>query len=487
MSAPARQAAGAKGWLVTLYFTDVWERFGFYGMQAILVLYAATPIRQGGLGLDLVDATTLFGAWMGLMFMLSLPGGWLADRLLGARRAVLLGGVVITVGYLCLALPDPAGAAAGLLLVAAGTGLYKPNHLAMINLLFGDRARREAGISLIYTAIQASALLAPLIIGYLGERVSWRLGFLVAAVVMAVCVVQLVVAARRLGPLGDRPGRPLAALPRRLWLSPLFLLLPVAGWAAFGVTGAIAVVGLASLVAPVIGYRRLGRALTPDARVRLRAFLWVFLGSALFWMIAAQDGSVLALFARDHADRTLFGFTVPVSWLPAATPLFVLLLAPAAAWLLPRIGGLPVKFALGLLCAGGSFLLLALPTAAAGPGQVSVLWLLAVYLLHACGELIIAAVGIAATADVVPPAYLSQTLGLWWLFAALGGGLGSQLARLVDLLGHPAYFLVIGAVVAASGLAMLANRRTITRLLSHRTETGARLPRGVGLPTTGGP
>jgi POT family proton-dependent oligopeptide transporter len=473
-----RPAGNPKGWLVTLYFTDVWERFGFYGMQAILVLYATAPVAAGGLGFDRTNATALFGAWMGLMFMVSLPGGWVADRLLGPRRTLAAGGVVIMIGYLCLASSGRVGAAAGLVLVALGTGLYKPNHLALITLLFGDRARREAGISLIYTSIQASALLAPLVIGYLGERVGWSWGFLLAAAVLAVCVTQLVVAGRRLGPLGDAPGRPLDSIPRRLWFAPLVLLVPVAAWIAFGVTGAIAVVGLASVLAPVVGYRRLSAVLGPAAKVRLRAFLWVFSGSALFWMIAAQDGSVLALFARDHTDRTLFGVDVPVSWLPAATPLFVLLLAPAAAWALPRIGGLPLKFSLGLLCAGGSFLLLTPPALAAVPGRIPVGWLFAVYLLHACGELIIAAVGIAATADVVPAAYLSQTLGLWWLFAALGGGLGSQLARLVDLLGHPAYFFVLGAVVTATGLVMLARRQAITRALSERDDV---------VPATPGP
>ncbi|MDQ7803486.1 oligopeptide:H+ symporter [Amycolatopsis sp. A133] len=386
---------------------------------------------------------------------------------MGPRRALVAGGVVIMAGYLCLAFPARAGAAIGLVLVAAGTGLYKPNHLALINLLFGDRARREAGISLIYTSIQASALLAPLVIGYLGERVRWQWAFLAAAAVLAVCVVQLVVAGRRLGPLGDAPGRPLGSVPRRLWFAPLVLVVPVAAWIVFGVTGAIAVVALASVLAPFAGYRRLGSALAPAARTRLRAFLWVFSGSALFWMIAAQDGSVLALFARDLTDRTLFGMEVPVSWLPAATPLFVLFLAPAAAWALPRMGGLPLKFSLGLLCAGGSFLLLIVPALASASGRVSVGWLLAVYLLHACGELIIAAVGIAATADVVPAAYLSQALGLWWLFAALGGGLGSQLARVVEVLGHPVYFFALGTVVTVTGLVMMARRHAITRALSH--------------------
>jgi POT family proton-dependent oligopeptide transporter len=313
------------------------------------------------LGLSAADAAALFGAWIGLTFLLSLPGGWIADRLSGAWRAMLAGAAVNTVGYLCLALPVPALTVVGLALLAAGTGLYKPNYQAMVNLMFRDHGEREAGVSLLYVGIQFSALVAPLVTGFLGEQVNWHAGFAVAGAVMLLCLGQLVVARRQFGTAGAAPGRPLPEDRRRTvlrWSAGLGVL--TVGLVAAGLTtgglpprALIALVGLACLVAPVAGFVVLHRnpQLDAAARGRLRAMLWIFLGSTLFWMIIAQDGSVLTLFARDHTDREVAGFLVPASWLQAVTPLFVLILAPGFAALLPRVwpgpGGVPVKYSVG--------------------------------------------------------------------------------------------------------------------------------------------
>ncbi len=468
-------------WFVTLFMADLWERFGFYGLQAILVLYAVASPAKHGLGLPATDAAALFGAWMGLTFMLSLPGGWLADRWLGARPAMLAGGVVITLGYLCLSLPAAWFTPVGLLLVSLGTGLYKPNYQAMVNLMFRSSGRREAGISLVYIGIQVSALIAPLVTGFLGERVNWHLGFAAAGVTMLICVVQLALSSRHFGDVGAAPGRPLEPARRRvIGIRIAAVAIPVAVLGLVGLgTGAvpprlaIVVVGLTSLLVPVIGYVVLYRnpGLEPADRRRLRAFLWVLVGATLFWMIIAQDGSVLTLFARDDTDRDVAGFSVPASWLQSATPLFILLLAPVFAWLLPRMGrggtGVPVKFSIGLLLAGGSFLLMAAAARLAADGtKVSPGWLMVAFFMHACGEIIVAAVGIAATADVLPRRYLSQTLGIWWLFAALGGGLGSQVVRLSEAFSLSGYFLGVGVVVTAFGLALAVRRRAVVAALA---------------------
>ncbi|GLZ32175.1 peptide transporter [Lentzea sp. NBRC 105346] len=435
-------------WYVTLFMSDLWERFGFYGMQAILVLYAAAPTTDGGLGLPAADAAALFGAWMGLTFMLSLPGGWLADRVLGTRPALQIGGALITLGYVGLALPVTFTTPVGLLLVSAGTGLFKPNHQALLTMLLGARKHREAGISLIYVGIQLSALTAPLITGYLGERVNWHAGFAAAAVAMAIGITQLSLSTKQFGDAGRVAARPLTD--RTV----------LARWGTIGavaITGVIAtsvinpritiiLVGLCTLVAPIFGYRALRRHpdLTVEHGQRLRTFLAIFLCWTLFWLMIAQDGSVLTLFARDHVDRELFGATIPTSWLQSATPLFILVLAPVFAYFLARnSASVPGKLALGLVLAGGSFLIMAIGV---NDEKTSIFWLLAVYLMHACGELIVAAVGIAAAAQVLPKSFISQMMGLLWLFAALGGGLGSQLARLSDKLPPSAYFLGLGAI-----------------------------------------
>src|SRR5256714_11824602 len=260
---------------------------------------------------------------------------------------------------------------------------------------------------------------------------------------MLLCLVQLTVARRQFGTAGAQPGRPLSPRGRR----------SLAGWSAGAGVGSaglvaavlatgglppralIALVGLVCLVAPVAGFVVLHRnpELDDAARTRLRAMLWIFLGSTLFWMIVAQDGSVLTLFARDHTDREVAGFVVPASWLQALPPLFVLLLAPVFAAVLPRIwpgpGGVPGKYSVGLFLAGGSFLLMAVAATLATGGRVSPVWLSVVFLMHACGELIIAAVGIAATADILPPAFRCPPPGPWGRFPGLGGGLGAQGVR----------------------------------------------------------
>ncbi|WP_031027294.1 peptide MFS transporter [Streptomyces albus] len=468
-------------WFRTLFMSDLWERFGFFGMQAILVLFAVAPRDEGGLGLAKADAAALFGAWIGLAFMLCLPGGWIADRLLGPRRTLLLGAAITTLGHFALATPLLWLTPLALVLLAVGMGLYKPNHQAMLNLMFKESGRREAGISLIYVGIQVSALTSPLIAGFLGERVDWRLGFAVSGTAMLLGTVQVALARPRFQGEGERPGRPLepAAARRAKALTGAVgagLAVLLGGLALVGGLTAgsgIALVGMASVIAPVIAYTVLyrSRELTAGDRRRLRSFLWIFLGSTLFWSLIAQDGSSLTLFAKHSTDREVFGFEVPVSWLQSATPLFILVLAPLFAWfLLQQRGGragVPAKFSAGLLLTGVSFLVMALAAAlASGDERVSPLWLLVVYLMHACGELIVAAVGIAAVADVLPRRFLAHMLGLLWLFAALGGGAGSGLVRIIDVIPEALYYLLLAVLALTVGGALALRRHTVARGLA---------------------
>lgn len=487
-------------WYTTLFVTDTLERFGFYGMQAILVLYAAAPAQDGGLGLATGDAAALFGAWIAVQFMLSLPGGWLGDRVLGQRRALLIGSLTSAAGYALLALPARGwAAAAGLVVLAVGGGLYKPNHQALINLRFGDSGGREAGISLMYVGIQTSALLAPLVTGYLGERVDWHLGFAVPALVMLACAARVATARAQFGGVGERPATPLGAEERRrvgrragaVLAAVAAVLVAMAGAGVLSATSAIALAGLLTVVVPVLAYRHLHRnpGLGPGDRRRLRAFLPVFLGATIFWMVIAHAASLLNLFARDNVDRSVLGFEVPASWLQSATPLFILLLAPAVAAFLPRIGGrynVAVKFALGLGLAGGSFLFMGAAAAVASDGLlISPLWLLVVYLAHAVGEVVIAAVSISAAADVLPGGYMSRVLGLLWLFAALGGGLGSGLVRLAEVVPEHLYYLGVGAAVGACGLAFALFRSRLTAALRPDDDRPAAAGPAPARSTTG--
>jgi POT family proton-dependent oligopeptide transporter len=461
------RGVGGTRTFTTLFMVDVWERFSFYGMLAILYLYFVATPAEGGVGLAPGTAAGLFGVYIASTFIAALPGGWVADRVLGARRTVLVGGILIACGHFALALPVTTGLAVGLPLIVIGTGLVKPSMLAMIGQLHPARPdRREAAFSFFYMSIQVSALLAPLATGWLGERVNWHLGFGVAAVGMSIGVVRYATGMRHFGDLGATPVRPaspaeLAKVGRRAGLAVLVVggLLTVDLLAGtWQVRHLLVTIGLISLVAPLAYLAALTRRIDdPAAVARIRAFRWLMLASAVFWGLFSQGGSLLGLFAKEHTDRTLAGFTVPASWLQSAHPLFVLGLAPLFAWLWLRLGrrvATPAKFAGAVGAMGVSYLVIALGAQIArAEGPVSPAWLLGVYALHACGELVLASVALSLAAEVAPPGYAAQMVGVFWLFAALGVGVFSQVAQLSDVLALPAYFALLGGIAVAVAVA----------------------------------
>lgn len=462
-------------WFPNLFVAELWERFGFYGIQAILVLYAVAPTSQGGLGLEPGDAAALFGAFIGVTFMLALSGGWFADRVIGQQRALVIGLAMISLGCLTIAVSGPVFTILGLLFISCGFGLFKPNHQVLINMLAGPAGRREATIAAFFIGIQGTALVAPLAVGYLGERVSWRAGFTLTGLVVAAGVAVTARGLKAFGDAGAVRARPLTAEERRtvvrrvalIGAIVVVLLAAAIGTSSLTAQLILAVVGLILLAAPWGAYIKLRRRpeLTATDRWRLSIMLRLVLAATVFWLLAGQDGSVLTLFAKTSTDRTVFGFTVPASWLQAATPMFMLLLAPLFAWQFPRLGArfsVPAKFAFGLVLAGVSFLVMIPAAAIAASGaKVSPGWLLSVYLLHACGEITIAAVSISAIADLVPRPYLGQALGLYWLFAAMGGGLSSGVAKLIDVLSGPVYYLLLGLVALVIAGAFVAFRQKL--------------------------
>jgi proton-dependent oligopeptide transporter, POT family len=466
---------------VTLFLTDIWERFSFYGMQAILVLYAAAPADRGGLGLPPSTAAGLFGVYMATVFMLAIPGGWLGDRVLGERRAMLWGAVVIALGHYCLAVPGAAFSAVGLAGIALGTGLLKPNMGALLAKFYGpgQATEREAAFSIFYMSIQVSALLGPIVVGFLGETLDWHLGFAAAGVGMTFGVLQLVRGQRHFGTVGDRPGAPATSAERRAALRTAARLGAVAALLVAGdvMSGGFAVehvivgLGVCLLVVPWLYFRWLvGQpGLSAGDRARLRALLWLLLAAAVFWMVVSQAGSLLNLFARDSTTRALLGITLPAAWFQSATPLFILVTAPGVAWLWLRLGaraGVPMKFTIGLLLAGSSFLVMAVAAGLAAAGDhVASTWLLSVFFLQALGEVVLAPVGISTAAAAAPAAFAARTVSLWWLFSAFGVGLGSQLIRLASVLPPQAYYLALGLAALATGAAVTLGRGGIARAL----------------------
>ncbi|MFG1706557.1 peptide MFS transporter [Nonomuraea sp. M3C6] len=463
----AKSAFGYPRWFTTIFLTDIWERFSFYGMMAILTLYAASDRSEGGLGLSMSEASALFGAYIGLVFVLSLPGGWLGDRIFGAWRAVLWGGVLIALGHYSMAVPSDVGSYTGLVLIALGTGLLKPNMFALISGFFGvgERSRREAAFSILYVSIQISALIAPLVVGFLGETLGWHWGFAAAGVGMTFGVAQFAMGARHFGEIGQRAPHPAGAEERTkvfrraaAAVAVLALLIAVDVVAGtFAPMHLIGVFGLVALTVPFVYFRVLSRnpAMEDGGRQRLRAFFWLLLSFSLFWMLAGQAGSMLNLFAKHSTERELFGFVLPGSWFQSAMPFFILVSAPGFAWLWVRFDakiGSALKFGAALVLAGGGFVIMSGAAASAeGGNAVSPLWLLSVFFLMACGEVIIGPVGIAAAAEVTSSTFIGRTIGLVWLFSALGAGLSSQIVHLADVVPDQYYYLGVGALAICAG------------------------------------
>lgn len=486
MNTTEKTFLGQPRWFGTLFIVDMWERFSFYGMLAILYLYLVASPAEGGLGMSTADGAALASMYLALVFMAALPGGWMADRVLGPRRATLYGGIAIACGHVCLAVPAQPALYPGLGLIVVGTGLVKPSMAAMVGQMYqGQPERREAAFSLFYMSIQVSALFAPLATGFLAERVNWHLGFGVAAVGMLLGLVQYLVGLRNFGDIGVRPTNPATAEQRSrvyrrtaLWGGIPALLL-AAGVVAGTLTAerVLRLLGVVILGIPIAYFVVLLRrpAIAPY-RDRLRAFVWMLVASSVFWMLFAQGPALLNGFAKDSVQRTLFGFELPASWFQSVQPLFLLILAPLFAvmwvWFGARLAT-PPKFAAGLLLGGIAFAVMAVAATGAERGPVSALWLLLVYLLLVGGELAVAPVGLSLAAEVAPRGFISQILGLFWLFAALGVAIGGQLARITEVVSQPAYYLGLGVagLLVAAALAA-ASRRLTRRLAGQPARTG---------------
>jgi POT family proton-dependent oligopeptide transporter len=470
--------------LATLFMTEMWERFSFYGMRSILVLFLAASAAEGGLGLKEGTAKALVGVYSAMVYLVTLPGGWISDRVLGPRRAVLYGGAIIMLGHVALAIPGGAGFVyLGLTLIIAGTGLLKPNIATLVGHLYGpdEDARRDAGFSIFYMGINLGAFLAPLVVGTLGQKVSWHLGFGTAAVGMALGLLQYAFGRRHLR--DGRPPRRLTDQERRHLRGALFAgCAAVAGLVLVGVatgtltldnvTWALAVIPLAVAVAYFAFMFFGSHEITPEERARLRAYVWLFVAASVFWMVYDQAATELSTFARHRTDLSVGGWEMPSSWLQAINPIMVIVLAPMFAALWVRAGGrlsTPLKFSVAMVLCGLSFLIMALAAAEASHGvKVSVLWLVVTYLIQTAGELCLSPVGLSVTTKLAPKAFASQMIGVWYLAVAVGDAIGGQLTRLAGtVLSEPAYFLMLGIVALATGAALAAGVRPLRAMMGE--------------------
>ncbi|MFE7274899.1 peptide MFS transporter [Streptomyces sp. NPDC057623] len=470
--------------LATLFMTEMWERFSYYGMKALLPLYL---VADDGLHLDGPTAITIASVYVSLVYLLTLPGGWVADRFLGPRKTVALAGLVIMLGHLTLALPSAGVFYLGLALVAIGSGLLKANISTMVGHLYDgpNDPRRDGAFTVFYIGINTGAFAAPLIIGTVGEKVNWHFGFALAALGMALGLVQFLLGTRHLSERSSIVPTPMDADEKRgtlrkglLWLTAAVVFYSVVGFSGhFTENWATIPLTLLGLVVPIWVIARIKRDkdLSSVEQSRMSAYIYFFVAAAVFWMIYDQNATTLSIFADSKADNTVFGWEFPVSWYQSVNPVLIMAIAPVFAWLwvwLNRRGKEPstvVKFASGLFLVGASFFVFLIPLSIAEDGQkAAAMWIVAIYFVQTLGELTLSPVGLSVTSKMAPAKYASQMMGVWFLAVSAGDSV-------TGLLSNPAVggvnldqkgFVAIEAVLAVvAGFAVWMYRKKVKALM----------------------
>jgi POT family proton-dependent oligopeptide transporter len=487
--------------LRTVFFVELWERFSYYGMRALLVLFMTAPIAAGGLGWDVARAGPIYGMYTSMVYLMSLPGGWVADRLIGQRKAVFAGGVLIMCGSIFLAMPFEKTFFAGLGFTVLGTGLLKPNISTIVGQLYApEDQRRDAGFSIFYMGINIGALIAPLVTASLAQEqwfkdvlaswgissaTSWHWGFGATAVGMFFGLVWYVMDGKSLGEAGRHPvvsGPEEATRLRGMFLKGVGLVVLVLAafvvlqatdiltMTAQRIANAFGVVLLLTVVA-FFAWLFAGTQWTPDERKRLVVIAVLFLGAAVFWSVFEQAGSTLNLFAERSTRNEVFGMTFGSGKWQSVNSVWVVILAPVFAWLWVRLGkhdpSHPTKFALGLVFVALGFLWM-VPAArlAAGGDRVGWWWLMGCYFLHTVGEMCLSPVGLSAMTKLAPRRVGSLMMGVWFMAASVGNFLGGQVAGFYETFSLPQLFTVVAlyALVFAVVLALLV--RPIKRMLA---------------------
>ncbi|MFM2109504.1 MAG: MFS transporter [Gammaproteobacteria bacterium] len=481
--------------LATLFMTEFFERFTYYGMRALLVLFlvAATDEANPGFGVDRETAGAIYGLYTGAVFLFSLPGGWIADRLIGQRRAVYWGGIIIAIGNFLLAVPGgPAVFYLGLATIVIGVGLLKPNISAIVGALYEGQpgARRDAGFSIFYMGINLGALIAPFIAGTIGESWNWRAGFGVAGAAMLIGVLQYRMTEHYLGNAGLAPANVSDEERSRGWRNVAIGSALVVLLTALLYTGTIPVTitGLAQIFAGgmvAVGFVFFAGVLVfggldADEKKRVLLIALFFLCAALFWAGFEQAATTFNLFAQDFTDRSWLGGMFadgehPAAWYQSANPIFVVIFAPVFAWMWVALGrrnldpSSPAKFGLALVLVGVGFLVMmwAAQLVVASDSKVAPTWLLLTYLLHTFGELCLSPVGLSNVTKLSPKRYVGQMMGTWFLGAAVGNALAGLIGGHVgsgEAAAMPAQFLQMCFIAGGAGLVLILGSPWLKKL-----------------------
>jgi POT family proton-dependent oligopeptide transporter len=457
-----RSFFGHPAGLLTIFLVEMWERMSFYGMRALLILFLVDR-THGGLALDDRTAASIYGLYVGGTYIACLPGGWIGDRLLGAQRAVLTGGIIITLGHLLLGItPSVQVFFLGLLVIVVGTGLLKSNAGVLVAALYPEGgARRDAGFTLYYIGVNIGGTLGPLIAGWLAMHYGWAAGFFAAAVGMAAGVLQFLSGRRRLGDAGGPVASAPTAGPTRALMLGLVLLAAAVTCTWAGIVPLdpprLAQIATQAVVAVAVFYflyLLVGAGLTTVERHRVIVVIVLFIASTLFWAGYEQGGSSLNLFAERFTDRHLAGQLIPAAWMQSLDPIFIIIFGPlfSALWVaLGRRGRDPstgLKFAFGLLGIAAAFAVMAAAShlLAAGTARVGMGWLTMTLLLSTFGELALSPVGLSAVSKLAPQRFTGQSIGIFFVSLSLGNLLAGRIAGSIDpsnVAAMPAQFMFI--------------------------------------------
>ncbi len=474
---PQRTFFGHPLGLANLAGVEMWERFSFYGMQAILVYYLYFSVTEGGLGLPQTTATSIVGAYGGLVYLSAILGAWVADRLFGAERTLTGAAVLIMFGHISLAvLPGLAGVGVGLVCVALGSGTLKATTSSVLGDMYTpEDERRDGGFSIYYMGVNLGALFGPLLTGLVWGWRGFHWGFGLAAIGMAVGLTQYLLLRRRtLGDAGHEVSNPLDRAGRlrygliALGVIALVVVLSVAGvitaarlsTIVVGVTFAAAV----ALFALMLSSHKIDTA----ERHRVQSFIPMFVASAIFWSLFQQQFTVVALYAEQRLNLSIGGWSMPPSWVQSINPIFIIVFAGVFATMWTRLGprqpATPVKFALGTIVMGVAFLLF-LPYANAGANSTPLLWIVLILFFFTIAELCLSPVGQSLSTKLAPKAFHTQMIALFFLSIAVGTAGAGSLAEFYDPTNEVPYFAFLGGASIVVGVALFLCRGPIARLM----------------------
>ncbi len=461
--------------LSTPFAVELWERFSFYGMQGIVLLYMYYTLGQGGLGIDKGVATGIMGAYGGAVYLFTIIGAWIADRLLGADRTLFGSAIVVMCGHIALALlPGVTGVGVGLVLIALGSGGLKATATTIVGGLYSrDDPRRDAGFSLYYLGVNLGAFFGPLLTGLLQSELGFHWGFGLAAVGMAAGLVQYGIRRRKLPEVVRHVTNPVDR--RRLPLIGVLVVVVLAVVVAAVLTGLLTVGNLPTVVVAIVVVATIAyfvviltSGITAEERSRVLAFIPLFIGSAVFWSLYQQQFTVVTVYSDQRLDRSLGDWTMPVAWVQSINPVFIIVLSGVFAAIWTRLGArqpsTPTKFALGTGIMGVAFLLF-LPFTGTGENGTPLLALVGILLVFTIAELLLSPVGQSVATKLAPPKFQTQMVALFFLSVSLGTAVTGVLSRYYTPTNEAPYFTVLGLAAVAVGVVLLVTARPVLKLM----------------------